>query len=133
MDGPLLQTIALGVILVAAGWLLVVGLVCAIRPELALAKLGRMGSTWPIQIGEHGLRALAGAALVVRADYSGAPHIFSIAGWFILLSSVAILVAPRRWHQAYSQYWAMRLPPVLVRFMAVPTFILAGVVACVAL
>lgn len=133
MDGALVQLVALGVILAGAGWLAVVGAVCAFRPDLALAQLGRMGGTWAIQIGEHVLRAAAGAGLVVRADFSRVPQVFAIAGWFILLSSIAILIAPRKWHHAYSQWWAKRLPPTLVRFMAIPTFALAGAVAFAAI
>ncbi len=129
----LLASAALAVVLAAAAWLVFVGLVCAFRPDLALAQLGRMGGSWAIQIGEHALRGAAGAALILRADHSKAPEIFSFGGWFVLLSSLAILILPRAWHHAYSRYWAQKLPPVAVRIMAIPTFAAAGWLAYAAL
>ncbi len=129
----LLASAALAIVLAAAAWLVFVGLVCVVRPDLALAQLGRMGGNWAIQIGEHALRGAAGAALILRSDHSKAPEIFSVGGWFVLLSSIAILILPRAWHHTYSRYWAQKLPPFVVRIMAIPTFAVAGWLAYAAL
>ncbi len=128
LAGPVIQTIAFAIVIAAAAWLAFVGLVCAVRPKFALAQLGKMGSNWPIQIGEHGLRGLAGAALILRADHTKAPEIFTVAGWFVLLTSIAILILPRHWHHGYAQWWAGHLPAGLVRWMAAPSLLAAGLV-----
>lgn len=124
MTGP--ASAALAAVLASAAWLFLVGTVCAVRPDLALAQLGRMGGSWTIQIGEHALRGAAGAALILRAEHSKAPEIFTVGGWFVVLSSLAILILPRAWHQTYSRYWARKLPSGAVRIMAIPTFAAAG-------
>lgn len=129
----LLAAAALAIVLAAAAWLVLVGAVCAARPDLALAQLGRMGGGLAIQIGEHALRGAAGAALILRADHSKVPEIFTIGGWFVLLSSLTILILPRTWHHAYARYWAQKLPPIAVRIMAIPTFAGAGWLAYAAL
>lgn len=125
----ILQSLALFVVLAAAAWLALVALLCLARPDIARAGLASMGSTLAIQFGEHGLRALAGAAMVVRADASKAPLAFEIGGWFLLASSAVILALPRRWHHAYALWWAQRIPGWAFRIAALPTLTGAGLLA----
>ena len=129
----MIQTVALVIALTGATWLAFAGLVCAFWPDRFLAQLGRMGGSWKIQIGEHAMRGMAGGALVIRADYSKAPEMFNVGGWFIMLSSVAILILPRQWHHAYARWWADRLPTGLLRVLAIPTFAAAGLLAYAAI
>src|SRR5690606_2842495 len=82
-------------------------------------------SNWRLNIVEQGLRMLAGAALVVRAPDSKVPLVFEVAGWFLVASSVLILVAPIRWHGAYGRWWVGRIKPALVRLLS-PLPVLAG-------
>ena len=124
---------ALAVVLLAAGWLGVVGMVCILSPEKARAGLAHMGSNWRIQLGEHIPRAIAGGAMVLHAPLSKAPAVFEIAGWFILASSILILLVPMRWHNAYAVWWAQRIPLAAYRVLAMPTVGLGALLAYAAL
>lgn len=96
---------------IAAGlWLMLVAGWMAIRPADCRAILAKMGSTPLIHYGEHAVRALAGLCLVGAAEASKAPLILTVAGWFIVVSSIVIALAPRHWHAAYAVWWADRLP-----------------------
>lgn len=112
--------------MIAAGWLAFTGAVMAFAPEAARKALAGMGSTPAIQFGEHIPRALVGLALVVRAAHSKAPLLFEVGGWFILASSIAIMLAPRRWHNAYAVWWAQRIPAFAFRLLALPTVLVAA-------
>jgi hypothetical protein len=109
----------------AAVWPFAVALLMAWRPRLALQGLDAMGSTPLIHFGEHLLRGLAGLALIGVSGAARYPEIFFWAGAFIVGTSVLIALAPRRWHHAYAQWWAKRIPPVAVRAMA-PIAVAAG-------
>jgi len=96
--------IAAGLFLIlAAGWM-------AVRPAACRAILSKMGSTPLIHYGEHAVRALGGLCLIGAAEASNAPLILTVAGAFIVVSSIVIALAPRRWHAAYAVWWAERLP-----------------------
>ena len=112
---------ALAVVLLGAAWLAVVGIVCLLLPERARAALARMGSNWRVQLGEHIPRAIAGGAMVLHAPLSKAPTVFEVAGWFILASSILILLLPMRWHNAYAVWWGQRIPLAAYRVLAMPT------------
>lgn len=110
---------------IAAGlWLMLVAGWMAIRPAACRAILAKMGSTPLIHYGEHGVRALAGLCLIGAADASNAPLILTVAGGFIVVSSIVIALAPRRWHAAYAGWWAERLP--LVAYQALSPVSLIG-------
>lgn len=68
---------------------------------------------------------LGGFALVVRATSSKLPALFEIGGWFIIVSSAALMVIPLRAHAGYAIWWTERLPHWAVRTVA-PFSILAG-------
>jgi len=120
-----MQAVALLLLCVAAIWLAAVGLLMTLRPLSALAFLRRTAATQRINITEQGLRLLAGAALIVRAPFSKFPHIFEIGGWFIVFSSIALLLLPLRLHAGYAIWWANTLPPWAVRVIG-PLSIAAG-------
>lgn len=113
-----MQIIALLIIGAASVWLVGVGVLMAFRPRRFLYYLGQTASNRRINNIEQGLRLVAGVALVVHADSSKLPILFLIGGWFIVSSSVILLVIPLRWHAGYAVWWAERMRPVLVRAIA---------------
>ena len=125
----MIQLLALGCILLAAGWLALVAMVCLVSPDRARAGLASMGSTAAIQFGEHIPRAVVGAAFVIRAAESKAAMLFSVFGWFLLGSSLIIMLAPRAWHHAYAWWWADRIPLWFYRAIALPTLFAAVAIA----
>lgn len=129
----ILQALALIAILAAAGWLAFVAVLCLAKPEAARAGLAAMGGTPAIHFGEHGLRGLAGLAMILRAEASKVPFAFESIGWFLIATSAIILLLPRRWHHAYARYWADHIPDWAFRLAALPTAIGAVLLAYAAL
>lgn len=111
----------------AAGlWLIGVGALMALLPDTALRVLRLTASTRTINNSEQGLRLIAGLAFLLRSPASKLPQVFEIVGWFIILSSLVLLVLPLRWHSAYAIWWADRFKPAAVRLVA-PMSALAGI------
>ena len=96
------------------------------RPELCLKLLAKMGSTPRIHFTEHALRGLAGLSLIGIAAITPYPVALKIIGGFLCLTSIAIVIAPRRWHHSYALYWAARISPLMLRMMA-PVPIVVGI------
>lgn len=112
---------------IASGlFLILVAIWMTVRPADCRAILAKMGSTPLIHYGEHGVRALAGVCLAGAAAASNAPLILTVAGWFIVVSSIVIALAPRRWHAAYAIWWANRLPLWAYRALA-PVSLIGGI------
>ena len=120
-----MQSLALFVLLAAGGWLVVIGAVMALRPDRALHLLGLTATSQRANLIEQIPRLLAGAAMVVRADLSKLPQFFSLAGWFIVATSVLLMIVPLAWHSGYALWWAKRIPPLAVRLIA-PLAMLGG-------
>ncbi len=100
-------------------WLITVGILCLIRPEIARIGLSKMGGTPLIHFGEHVLRILVGLACIGFAPETSFSKPFIWAGWFLIVTSLIIMVAPRRWHHAYAKYWAQKLNPAILRGLSV--------------
>jgi len=128
-----IEFLAQGAIVVAAGWLAWVAIIAFLSPVTARNALAGMGGTLAIHLGEHIPRALVGIALVVRAAGSKAPELFEYGGWFLIATSIALMLAPRKWHHAYAQWWAARIPLWCYRVMALPTLLFAAALAYAAL
>jgi hypothetical protein len=90
-------------IAVAAGvWLIGLGVWMAAAPRRALSALAAMGSGGAVHFGEMTIRLLIGAALVAAGPVSRFPQIIPLFGWFLIVSALVLMAAPRRWHAAYS-------------------------------
>jgi hypothetical protein len=120
------QTIALVILVVAGLWLFAVALWMALRPNSCIHLLGKMASTHRINLTEQGLRMLAGAAMVVRSGDAKWPQLFEIGGWFIVATSLLLMVLPLRWHAAYAIWWSRNLTPLTVRALAPVSAALGG-------
>jgi hypothetical protein len=126
-----MQTIALIVVTAAGVWLVGVAFLMALRPRYCLHLFEKMSanlerSNWRLQFTEQGLRVLAGVALIVRAPASRLPLVFEVAGWFLVATSLLIMVVPVRWHGAYGRWWVGRIPPLAIRVLS-PVPMMAGV------
>lgn len=122
-----LPMVAVLVGLLLAAWLVVAGLVMLLAPRLALRAVAGFGSTVLVHFGELGFRLAAGVALVVADPSSSASGIVAPIGWFLIVSSVVLMLLPRSWHAAYAIWWARRLPPVFLRLVA-PIAIAGGLI-----
>ena len=121
----MVQQLSLIALCLAGLWLIGIGILMLVQPERCLGILRQTASTRGINNREQGLRLLAGLALILRAPVSKLPGLFELAGWFVALSSLALLLLPLRLHAGYAIFWADRLPPVIVRAIG-PLSIAAG-------
>lgn len=115
-------------VIVSGLWLLAVGVLMLVWPEVARRGLASMASTPAIHFGEHALRFLAGLAFVGAAELSKAPWVFQVFGGFLAVSSVIIVLAPRRWHVRYAEFWAEKLQPWMFRVLSPVSFLGGGAV-----
>jgi hypothetical protein len=121
-----MQTLALIILIAAGGWLVAVGVLMALRPQHALHILSLTATSHRVNLLEQVPRLITGAAMFVRADASKLPQLFEIAGGFIAVSSVVLMVIPLAWHNGYAVWWAKRIPPMAVRAIA-PFSVFGGI------
>ncbi|MBR9826004.1 MAG: hypothetical protein GYB36_09415 [Alphaproteobacteria bacterium] len=112
----------IGVIALAV-WLTLVGVIMALTPEWALHLLRHAASTLLVHVIEMTVRFFFGMALILASKATLYPQAVFYIGFFLTVSSVLILVLPRRWHAAYAVWWADRLPAGVVRVFAVFAFV----------
>ncbi len=120
-----MQALARLVVTLFGLWLIGVGTFSLVDPLRALQLLGKMASTYRINFAEQGLRLLAGIALVVRAEESSFAGVLSPLGWFLVVTSLLLMIVPLRWHARYAVWWSEHLRPAWVR-LAAPVSIAAG-------
>lgn len=113
-----MQEAALVVVAAASVWLIAIGLFMAVRPGRALRLLSLTASSHRINLTEQGFRLLAGAAVIVRSASSKLPDLFEIGGWFVVISSLLLMLLPLRWHAGYAIWWSRNLPTWAVRVIA---------------
>ena len=122
----MIATVSQGLVVVAGVWLIGLGVFMLVRPRQALVALSRMGGSPSVHIGEMAVRILVGAAMVLAAAGSRYPLAVMVIGGFLIVSAVILLVLPRRWHAAYSTYWASRIPVPAVRLIAPLSWVMGG-------
>lgn len=108
-------------------WLIGLSLFMLAAPGRALKALAAMGGTPVMHFGEMALRILAGGVLMLAAAVSRFPSALTLIGGFLIASAVVLMLAPRRWHAAYSTWWAARIPVWAVRFSAAFSILAGGV------
>ena len=96
-------------------WLIGLGVWAMAKPGAALYGLSLMGSTNLINFTELGLRFLVGLAFVDGVELFERPQGVVIFGWFLMVTSIILVLIPRRWHAAYAVFWAKKLTPRSVR------------------
>ncbi|MES2835777.1 MAG: hypothetical protein V4707_13825 [Pseudomonadota bacterium] len=108
-------------------WLIGLSLFMLLAPQRALGVLAAMGGTPLTHFGEMAGRIAAGFVLMLASVVSRSPQIINLIGVFLIVSAVVLMVLPRRWHAAYSTWWATRIPVWAVRLSAVVSIIAGGV------
>ena len=117
---------AFGILLVGVG-LTILSIVIFLAPRRALHGLGRFGSTPQIHFGELSLRALIGVVFLAGAPATRHPAAVAVIGGFLIVTALILMILPRRWHAAYSTWWAQRITAAQVRLLA-PVSLAAGAV-----
>lgn len=105
--------------------LAVLSVLILIAPRRALHALSRFGSTPAIHFGELSVRAVIGGIFILGAAATRFPLAVALVGGFLVLSALMLMILPRRWHAAYSGWWAERIPVWGVRLLT-PISLAAG-------
>jgi uncharacterized membrane protein YfcA len=103
-------------------FLIAVSLYALARPRRAISLIGKFASTPLVHYSELTFRAIIGAAFIVSADDSPFARGFTIFGVMMLVSALALMLMPRRWHYAYASFWARRMPVAAIYVAAPFTF-----------
>lgn len=111
---------AFGIFIIAIGFLML------IKPQKAREILRMAGSTPLINYGELILRMIPAAGLILSAADSKYPQFFALLGWFMIGTSVFLMLLPRKYHHAYALKCADILTPGRIRAIAPLSFIFGG-------
>lgn len=108
------MTLLAGIVVVAyaLAFIAFAGVVLA-RPALAERLLASFASSARAHYVEMAFRVLIGTALVMSAPAMWPANLFGVIGWAIVISAVALLLMPWRWHHGLGK----RVLPTLIRRM----------------
>jgi hypothetical protein len=107
-------TPSLVVVVLAALYLVGLGIVALVAPARAGRFLLGFAATWRLHALELALRLVVGAALVLHAPRMALGAGFAAFGWLLIATTAAMMVVPWRWHQRF----AGRFVPVALRHTA---------------
>jgi hypothetical protein len=106
------------VIILFGLFLIAVGMLMWFRPETARAFVRKAGSTNLINYGELIIRMIPAAAMVMASHTSRFPELFSLLGWFMIGTSIALMMLPKTWHHSYALWAADKLSPSILKVSA---------------
>jgi hypothetical protein len=108
------MTLLAGIVVVAGG-LCLIGFTCIIfvRPTPAKRFLMSFASSARAHYVELACRLLLGTSLVALSPAMWQPNMFRVIGWAIVISSLALLLMPWRWHHRFAE----RVLPTVGRHM----------------
>lgn len=102
------------------------GLLMLFQPQKVRSILQKAGSTTFIHYTELAIRIIPGLAFLVYAESSKFSIAFQIIGWFILISSLILMIIPRKLHHKFSTSSADILKPFYFQLIS-PLSILIGI------
>lgn len=105
-----------------------VGLLMLLAPEKARATLKKAGSTNLINYAEITIRMLPAIGMIYYAEYSKYPEVFTIFGWFILVTSLVLYFVPRKLHHGFSLKSAEILTPIFVQLLSPLAFLFGSAI-----
>lgn len=123
--GEFIISIAKYIVVIFGIFLIGVGLLMLLKPAKARKYLRLAGSTNLINYTEITVRMIPAAGLVLYAEYSKFSEIFMYLGWFMIATSLALYLIPRKLHHRYALMCANILTPKLIRITS-PFSILFG-------
>lgn len=108
--------LAVGVIVLAALYLLALGLLALFVPAWATRFLGGFVSSARAHYGELLLRLVIATALLQHAPQMLWADLCRALGWLLLLTTLPLLLLPWRWHQRFARWsvpQALRYLPLI--------------------
>ena len=113
-------------LLLFGAFFIVAGIIMFLKPETVRNTIRKAGSTRFINFAELLTRMIPGFAFVLYAPYFHYPIIFKMIGYFVIFSSITILLIPRKIHHGFSNQCAEILKPTYLKFIS-PISILIGI------
>jgi len=111
---------------------IMVGLLMFFQPEIIRKTIRKAGSTKFINYVELLTRMLPGIAFILYSKYSNYMIIFNVIGYFIILSSIILLLIPRKIHNRFSVQCAEILKPNYFKIIS-PFSIIIGIILIVSI
>lgn len=121
------------VVLLVASYFLYLGLLILRRPGEAAKFLLGFASRADLHYLEIAIRILAGAAFVNSAPAMLAAPVFLAFGWILIVTSIALLLIPWRWHERFARRMVPRaleyLTLLAISALAMATIIISCAIA----
>ncbi|MBF8965510.1 hypothetical protein I0P70_19830 [Pontibacter sp. FD36] len=124
----MLEDIARYTVLGFGAFIIGAGFLMLLKPKRARLLLRKAGSTNIINYTELIGRMIPATALILYADYSKFPFAFQVAGWFMLFTSMVLLIVPRKMHHQFSSASATLIKPLYFQFISPLAFIIGGII-----
>ena len=126
----MLDTLALIVVLLAALYLVGLGVVSLVAPDRAAKFLLGFAGSASLHYIELMIRIAVGGAFLLRAPYVSFSETFAIFGWILIITTTCLFAIPWRWHHRFAQ---MTVPRVVrnLRLIAVVTLTMGSFVLVV--
>ncbi len=120
---------------IVAKWILILfgvyiflaGIIMLLKPGKAREILRKAGSSNFINYAEITLRMVPAIGFILYSDHSKYPDIFKLIGWFMLATSIILLLIPRKFHHNFSLRSAEVLKPLYFQIIS-PFALLIGVI-----
>ncbi len=98
------------------------------KPKTARATLRKAGSTNIINYAEITIRMIPATALIVYADLSKFPEVFTVFGWFMITTSFVLYFVPKKLHNNFSNKAADVLKPLYFQLISPFSFAIGAVI-----
>ncbi|MCE9678450.1 hypothetical protein LZP69_04455 [Shewanella sp. AS1] len=124
---PSVEQVAYFIVLVAASYLIGLGLAAFIHPKQISRFLLAFASSLKLHLIEIGLRLIVGAALLGYAPQMRFSAGFTLFAWILIWTSIALILLPWRWHRAFAQ----KAVPLFTRqlpILGLGSLVLGGVI-----
>jgi len=102
------------------------GFIMLLKPTKARETLRKAGSTALINYTELSVRMIPAIAFILYADTSYYPTPFKIIGWYILITSIILMIVPRKLHHKLSNRFADFLTPRIFQLISPLSMFIGG-------
>lgn len=124
----MLETLSKFTIIGFGVFFIIAGLLMLLKPRKARSLLRKAGSTIFINYAELSIRMIPGLAFVFYAESSNYSIAFKLIGWFILISSLILMIIPRKLHHQFSNSSADILKPLYFQLISPLSFLIGGLI-----
>lgn len=105
-------------IILSGLWLIVSAVIMFIRPHSAKSIIAKAGSTNFINYMELSLRGIWAIAILLYAPLSKFPGFFELFGIMLGITTIILLLIPRKWHAGFAILSSSKLTAPVLRLSA---------------